>query len=207
MVLVRVAVLLLLVASTGCVRRVAVVPPAAAGAPSEPVPPGQVEVNVVADDDSPPWTVDDGGGTCSTPCTRRVSPSTRLFLTSRAGDETSVSAREVEALGAQRALLVAEGSHQGLLVNGMVFTTLGGMGVVVATTLAAVGCSRADKAGMCTAGLVTGAVTIPLTAVSIWMIVAAAPRVHVIPVLTAELARGSPPLQLALTPAGVFGTF
>src|SRR5919197_164713 len=85
--------------------------------------------------------------------------SVSLLIASNDGDELYVHSLGLEAIQARRAMLVAEGGCYDKRVNGIVFTSFGGMGMVTAITLAAVGCSDLQRrAGVCTAGLITGAV-------------------------------------------------
>jgi hypothetical protein len=195
---------------TGCVlRRVVEVPPDLQGQLGEDPPPGMVELNVQSEDGSQVWDVRVGHQpVCTTPCTQVVPSTQYVELDSRDGEHLNLAALGVEAPGAKRVLVAAEGTQTGKQVNGIVFTTLGAMGVVVAITLAAVGCSDTERhGGMCTAGLITGAVTAPLTAVAIWMIADSGPRAHVLPVVVLPAAKGQTPVSLALTPTGVVGTF
>ena len=60
---------------------------------------------------------------------------------------------------------------------------------------------------MCTAGLITGGVSVPLTAASILMLLDSFPKVHVLPVMRAEVVKDQPPVALAVTPVGLVGTF
>lgn len=195
------------VSLTGCVRRVALLPPDDSTEPDPP--PGMVQVNVVNEDDGRVWDVRAGGPPiCQTPCTETVNASSSLLLTSNHRERLLVPAMAVEAPGAQRALVIAEGTNDAEQINGIVFTTLGGMGAVAGITLTAVGCSDLQRhAGLCTAGLITSGITFALTAVSIWMIVDSGPRAHVLPVFKTNAAKGLPPVTFALTPTGVLGTF
>lgn len=196
--------LLLAVALSGCVRRVVLMPPAKDLADP---PPGMVDVNVVSDDGRP-WRVRAGAEQCVTPCSARVSDAAELQLTSKRGDVVLVPALAVEAPNAQHAMVVAEGVHRGKNVNGIVFTTLGGMALVTAITLTAVGCSNMEeRSGLCTAGLVVGGIALPLTALAIWLIVDAQPKAHVIPIFKTEPKPGQTPVTVTLTPAGLAGTF
>lgn len=191
---------------TGCVRRV-VLPP------SEPMgedpPPGMIDVNVVSEYPGQRWDVHTGGErVCTSPCTHRLRQGDDVVLIADNGDELFVPAIGYETPDAKRGLLVAEGSHRGKRVNGIVFTTLGGMALVTGITFTAVGCSDLqERAGMCTAGLITGGVALPLTAFSIWLMIDALPKSHFVPVYTQKTADGHPPVSLYVTPNGVAGTF
>jgi len=196
-----------LLSGSGCVRRVVEMPPEEFQ--SEDPPPGMVEMNAVADLPGDVWDVSVGGQpVCTTPCTAKVSASDYIDLKARHGDRIELAALDVEAPGAKRVMLIAEGEQSGKQINGIVFTMLGGMGTVVAIVLTAVGCSNIDKrGGTCTAGLITGGVSMPLTAVSIWMIASSGPQAHIMPVIKMPAKKGETPVSMALTPVGVVGTF
>ena len=203
-----IAPLLLLTTLSGCVRRVVTVAADEAQQPVEEAPPGMVDVHFVSDDDALAWSVSSGGeALCTTPCTKRVRTSASLFF--RTQDEGVYAPKLIDvAPQARRAVMVVEGSSSGEFVNGVTFTTLGGMGIIIGITLTAAGCSNLDKhAGMCTAGLITGGVSVPLTVASILMLLDSFPKVHVLPVMRAEVAKGQPPVALAVTPVGLVGTF
>lgn len=199
---------LLTTALSGCVRHVATLPRGGDEARQEP-PPGVVEVNVVAGDAGQVWQVSaDGRAVCTTPCVQWFSEGAELSLQSSDGDALYLPNLGAANSGARRLLLVAEGTSEGKRVNGIVFTTFGGMGVVTAITLSAVGCSNLEKrGGVCTAGLITGAVSLPLSAFAIWILVDSHPKTHLLPVSGTQGAMGQPPVRLAVTPSGVVGTF
>lgn len=190
----------------GCVERRAVLRPDAQSA--EEPPPGQVLVNFESDTDGRVWDVGVGGEfVCQTPCTRPQGAYEPVLLRSRK-DEVFVPELGPEAERARRALVVAEGRNRAKYVNGLVFTTLGGMGLATGIALTAVGCSDTERrGGLCTAGLIVGGVTAALTAFSVWLLVDSAPKAHVIPVFKATSAQGQPPVSIAVTPLGVVGRF
>jgi hypothetical protein len=203
-------VLFLLHAPVGCVRHAVAPPLPGVEGPSTPEPPpGTVAVEVVSDDEGQAWDVSVRNQVvCTTPCSRWFNAGARLTLHSRDGDFLYVPGLGAEAAQARHAVLVAEGSNAAKQVNGIVFTTFGGMGVVTAITLTAVGCSDLERhAGMCSAGLITGAVSVPVTAFAIWLLVDSGPKAHVLPVFKAQTAPGQPPVSFAVTPNGVIGTF
>lgn len=194
--------------SSGCVRRVVHVPPEVEGQKTEDPPPGMIEVNVVSEVDEETWDVYAGGTfLCQTPCMQWVDARSNLVLAAPSGERLSLRSFGGEAMDARRALVVAEGTHEGKRINGIVFTTFGGMGVVTAIALTAIGCSDLDRrAGVCTAGLITGAVSLPVTAFALWMLLDSPPKLDVLPVYKAKGAKGSP-LSLLVAPNGVAGTF
>jgi hypothetical protein len=167
-----------------------------------------VEVNVVSDDDRT-WDVYAGGNAiCTTPCTQWFRARDGMLLQSNDGDRLYVRSLGVKAIQARRAMLVAEGACYGKRVNGIVFTTFGGMGIVTGIALTAVGCSDLQRrGGACTAGLITGAVAVPVTAFALWMLLDAHPRAHILPVLKTHAAKGQPAATIAIAPNGVVGTF
>lgn len=169
-------------AASGCVRHVAVADERELAAMGEP-PPGSVDVNIIADDRRV-WQVYAGDTfACATPCARRFSTTQDFTLESRR-DSLYLPELGIEAVQARRAMVVVEDSNGGKKANGIVFTTLGGMGVVTGIPLIAVGCSNvAERGGLCTAGLITGGVSALLTAGAIWLIVDSLPKLRVLPVL------------------------
>jgi len=184
---------------SGCVRRVVLTPPT--NTLSDP-PPGMVNVSVQSEDGQQ-WQVRTASERCVTPCTAQVSDAETLRLMNKNDDRILVPALAVEAPNTQHVMLVAEGTHTGEQANGIVFTTLGGMALVTGITLTAVGCSNtAERGGMCTAGLITGGVALPLTAFAIWLIVDAQPKAHVIPIYKSDSK-----ITVAATPLGIVGTF
>lgn len=198
------------VALQGCVvKRVVTMPASPPAESTEALPPGTVELNVIPEENTETWDVIVGNRVaCQTPCKQRVSAGTELLLRGPGGDEAlAPRLSEVDAR-AQRALLVAEGTQEGKRVNGIVFTTLGGMALVTAITLTAVGCSDTAKhGGMCTAGLITGGVAVPLTAAALWMLIDSGARVHVLPVASLGGGPGAAPARVAVVPTGLAGTF
>ncbi|WP_309890415.1 hypothetical protein [Archangium sp.] len=194
--------------SAGCVRRVAV-PPSPEDGPVQETPPGMVTVSVVSEYEEQVWDVYAGGNlVCTTPCTKWFSPRQHLVLKARNGDRLFVPGVGREALQARYAIVVAEGTSYAKHVNGIVFTTFGGMGLVTAITLTAVGCSQVqERAGMCSAGLITGGVSVPVTAFALWMLLDSGPKVHVLPAFQTRAHHGQPPVTVALAPNGIVGTF
>jgi hypothetical protein len=192
----------------GCIRRVAV-PPSAEEGPVEEPPPGMVAVSIVSEYEEQAWDVYAGRDlVCTTPCTQWFSPRQQLVLKSRNGDRLFIPGVGREALKARHAILVAEGTSYAKQVNGIVFTTLGGMGVVTAITLTAVGCSQVqERGGMCTAGLITGGASVPVTAFALWMLLDSSPKAHVLPVFQSRAQHGQPPVTFSLAPNGIVGTF
>jgi hypothetical protein len=192
----------------GCIRRVAV-PASAEDEPVQEPPPGMVAVSVVSEDERQVWDVyADRDLVCTTPCTQWFSPRQHLVLRSREGDELFVPGVDREAQRARHAMLVAEGTSYAKRVNGIVFTTFGGMGVVTAITLTAVGCSQVqERGGMCTAGLITGGASVPVTALALWMLLDSSPKAHVLPVFKSRAQHGQPPVTFSLAPNGIVGSF
>lgn len=174
--------------------------------PEEP-PPGMVQVEVVSDDPALTWDVySDGALVCTSPCTQWLEARRPVMMKSRQRRErVYVPELGPEAFHARHALLVAKPGHEGKHINGLVFTTFGGMGMVVGITLTAVGC--AEGGGACTGGLITLGSTSLVTGLGLWLLLSSGPGVEVIPRVRAELKKGHPPLQLALTPLGAVGTF
>lgn len=202
--------LALVAALSGCMHGRAL-PPSSEAPPRarETPPPGMVEVDMLSEYDDQVWDVYSGDAlVCTTPCTQWVNARQSLVMVSRDGDRLYVPWLGTEALQSRRATLLARGSCDGKNVTGIIFTTFGGMGAVVGTTLTAVGCSDLDRrGGTCTAGLITLGVSLPLTAISIWMIVDGLPSASVIPVYRTQVAKGQPPMTIAFGPNAIVGTF
>ena len=202
------------VALAGCVHTIAPMPPPAmpGGREPQPVPPGMAQVDVVSAFEEQTWDVYAGDArVCTTPCTTVLDPLRPLALRSFQGartDELWLPTLGAEALDKRGAVVLATGHDRGKYVNGIVFTTLGGMGAVTGITFTAVGCSDLQRrGGLCTAGLITGGVSLPVTAFFIWMLVDSMPHADVFPVLRAQPGGGQPPVKVGLGPAGISGTF
>jgi hypothetical protein len=177
--------------------------------PQEP-PPGLAQVEVVSEFPDQVWDVYNGEDrVCTTPCTQWLDPLRPLYLESRDADRDRLwlSSLAPGALESRNALLVATGTHEGKQVNGIVFTSLGGMGVIVGISLTAIGCTDPDLGGMCTAGLITGGVSLPLTGLAILLILDSLPKAEVIPVLKPQPGRAQLPFTIGLSPTGIAGTF
>lgn len=177
--------------------------------PQEP-PPGMAQVDVVSEFEGQTWDVYAGENhLCTTPCTTWVDPMRPLYLESQGGRRDQLWLSSLgEVMETRNGVLVATGHHRGKYVNGLVFTTLGGMGTVIGITFTAVGCSDLERrGGLCTAGLITGAASLPITAIFIWMIVDSMPHADVFPVLKAQPGRGQPPITMGMGPTGIHGTF
>lgn len=202
---VRALVPVLVVVSSGCVHRVAALPP---DMPTEQPPPGMVALNFASDDPGRTWRASAGNEVlCDTPCASFVSPASDLLLAS-GRDGLYVPNLRAELGDAKRAFVIAESGSRAKQVNGIVFTTFGGMGTVVAITLTAVGCSDVRRrGGMCTAGLITGAVSVPMMAVFIWMLADSGPKLHLLPIAEGQPSKGRDPVSVAITPTGLAGTF
>lgn len=191
----------------GCVRHVA--PPVPADQVGPEPPPGMVEVDFVSNERGRIWDVYVGDNlVCRTPCLRAFPARESFFLESQRGEAIFIPEVGPEAAKARRALVVAESTHSGKRVNGIVFTTLGGMGLITGITLTAAGCSNlSERAAMCNAGLITGGISLPLTAAAIWMIVDARPRAHVLPILPDRPSGKDAGVKVTVTPTGLAGTF
>lgn len=177
--------------------------------PQEP-PPGMAQVDVVSDSPEEAWDVYVGEDhVCTTPCTQWLDPMRPVFLRSqRRGDELWLPVLGPELMETRNGVLVATGHSRAKFAVGATFTTLGGMGMVVGIVFTAVGCSDlARRGGECTAGLITGGVSIPITAAFIWMLVDSNPKADVFPVLRTQPGRAQVPISVGLTPTGIAGTF
>ena len=177
--------------------------------PQEP-PPGMAQVDVVSEFPEQTWDVYVGEDhVCTTPCTQWLDPMRPVFLKSQDSDPDQIwlPALGPEVMETRNGMLVATGTHQGKFINGLTFTSLGGMGLLVGITLTAVGCTDPDLGGVCKAGLITGGVSAPITAVFILMLIDSQPKANVLPVLKTQPGRAQIPVTVGLTPTGIAGTF
>jgi hypothetical protein len=191
---------MLLALVPACARRVPL-PPRDTSQPQGERPPGQVELNFISEDERSPWELYVRDQLeCSSPCTRWVNEWDGITLRSRSGrHELYIPGLAAEGPPSRRVLVVAENPSRAKQVNGIVFTTLGGMAVVTGITFAAVGCSNPERrGGLCTAGLITGGVGLPMTAGAILMLIDSMAQAEVIPL------EG---VSLRLTPTGLAGKF
>ena len=149
----------------------------------EEVPSGKISTNFVSDDQRI-WTVYAGDvPLCRTPCVEQIDSNQDITLRNRK-DVMYLHDLGLEAIEARRAMVVAEGTSRGEKVNGIVWTTFGGMGMVVGIVLTAVGCSNYEKRpGTCMAGAITGGASTALTALGIFLLLHSLPKAWVLPVL------------------------
>jgi len=188
------------------------------GRTEEEGPPGTVKVDFVSGDASSRWDVyADDVVICTTPCEKYVSAERPIMLRAREepffGSPDKV--RVVNLLGHAgegRLQLQAHATNRGKLSTGIVFTTFTGMGVITGLTLTGVGCSSSDDhfGGMCTPGIITMAVSLPLLAGSIWLILDSMPRAEVVPNdggPTLFAGPSTPRAHLTWGPGFVSGTF
>lgn len=177
----RFFLLVLVVLGSGCVRRALLVDPQEL---KDEVPRGKISVNFVSDDHRI-WTVYAGDvPLCRTPCVEEIDSTQSISMRLRKGDSLYLHDLGLKAMEARRAMVVAEGTSRGEKVNGIVFTTLGGMGMVVGIVLTSVGCSDYERRpGTCMAGAIVGGVSTALTAFAISLLVHSLPKAWVLPVL------------------------
>jgi hypothetical protein len=149
-------------------------------------PPGTIKVDFISGNPSSRWDVySDDQVICTTPCERWVRPERPIML--RAREEAFMAAPDrvqvtnlLDQAAAGTVQLQAHPTARGQLAAGITFTSLSGMAVLTGISLAGVGCSMSDHAGMCNAGLITlGAGGVALAG-SIWMITDSMPRAQVI---------------------------
>jgi hypothetical protein len=157
---------------------------------AEPVgPPGTVKVDFESANASTRWDVYvDDQATCTTPCSRWVDPTHPLVM--RARDQAD-KVRIADIDPRQGPLQIdAEPEDRGNFTVGLVFTSLGGLGVVTGISLLGVGCSGISD-GMCTGGLITTGVSSIVTAGAIWLMLKAKPRSHVHPIFGPGFVAGT----------------
>jgi hypothetical protein len=125
---------------------------------------------------SDPWDVTiDGVPTCATPCVLPLFP--LQFVGLRSQEQRPVLL-DVGRLPPGDLIVRGKPLQNGMYAGGIVATTLGGMAMVVAITLTAVGHAR-DRDGMTTAGLITGGAGAILIPAGIYLMVRAVPAVSV----------------------------
>ena len=121
---------------------------------------------------SQPWDVlVDGQPMCATPCSGPLHPVQFVVLRSQ---QPSPVILEVGRLPPGDVIVSGKPLEQGRYAGGIVATTLGGMAVVVGTTLTAVGAAK-DRNGMTTAGLISGAVGALVLVGGIYLMLQAVP--------------------------------
>jgi len=145
---------------------------------------GMVKATFVSASASQVWDVRSNDKTlCQTPCTRWINPLEAYQLRSgKVGFMQPGSVLDLPDLrpysSASELEIRAEPRSQGLLVNGIVVTALGGAGVFIGGFLALLGCAG-DRAGLCTAGAVTAGAGAVAIAPGLWMILASGPQAEV----------------------------
>lgn len=112
---------------------------------------------------------------CVTPCRLLLARPSWITMRTR---ERSPLRLEVGSLGAVPTLVTAHDLQHGKYATGIVFTSFGGMALVVGITLGAVGYG-AEREGMKTAGLITGASGAAMTLGGIYLMRSALPRTYV----------------------------
>jgi hypothetical protein len=187
------------------------------GRAAEEGPPGTVKVDFLSANPASRWDVySDDQVLCTTPCARFVHPAHPVML--RARDDGPFWQRPDKVQVANllehpepHLQLQAHPTSHGELAGGIVATTFSGMAVMSGAALMGIGCSSSDRHGMCTAGIITGAIGGVALAGSIWLILDSLPKAEVLPyseggtMLAARRAHLAPRLHLA--PTGVWGTF
>lgn len=184
------------------------------GRTEEEGPPGTMKVDFVSGDASSRWDVyADDAVICTTPCQRYVNIDHPVML--RARDEPFMGSPDkvrvvnlLDHAAEGRVQLQAHHTARGQLATGITFTAFTGMGIITGITLTGVGCSLSDHDGMCKGGIITMAVSAPLLAGSIWLILDSRARAEVVPfeggpVLMAKRSRP----RLLWGPGFVSGTF
>jgi hypothetical protein len=157
------------------------------GRTEEEGPPGTMKVDFVSGDASSRWDVyADDAVICTTPCQRYVNIDHPVML--RARDEPFMGSPDkvrvvnlLDHAAEGRVQLQAHHTARGQLATGITFTAFTGMGIITGITLTGVGCSLSDHDGMCKGGIITMAVSAPLLAGSIWLILDSRARAEVVP--------------------------
>ena len=201
----RLSLAVVLLLTSGCAHQMMAADLAAMAKPPPEPPEGKVALSVVSGDHRQWKVIVKGEAVCGTPCTGNLDVGDTFAVESTSTNEgILLRGLPPEVLAARRGVVIAEGNHRGKYVNGVVWTSLGGMALVTSITLTAVGCSDLeDRRGMCNAGLITGGVALPLTAFGIWLLTDSFPKVQILPAPSSAAAAP----QVQLTPVGVAGTF
>jgi hypothetical protein len=146
-------------------------------------PAGTIKVDLVSANASARWDVYyDDEVVCTTPCSKWLDPARPLLFRTRDEGYYGRGADKVRVpdlmpfAGTGMVQVQAHPTQQGKLATGIVFTTFGGMAAITGIALTGVGCSDADRAGMCKAGGITLAVGGLVTAGSIMMMLDAFPK-------------------------------
>ena len=187
--------------SPGCASPLQVFLSPIPGRAEEEGPPGTVRADFVSASGTVRWDVYvDDQATCTTPCTRWVDPERPLVMRSRedAPDKLRVGRLDRDLGPVQ---IAGRPLSRGKLATGITFTALGGLAVVTGVTLAAIGCSSEDRAGMCTAGVISLGTGAAVTAGAIWLMLQAPGRAEVRPLFR------SGGTTVGLGPGGIAGTF
>lgn len=164
-------------------------------------PPGTVRVDFVSASADQRWDVYiDDHAACTTPCSGWVDPSRPVALRTREDRPQKLSVARL-VTGAGPLQVAAQPRKDGQFVTAVTFTSLGGLAAITGITLLGVGCASDDRAGMCRAGGITLAAGIPVTLVSIWLLVKSFPSVRVRPLF------GNDGPILSVTPLGIAGAF
>jgi len=171
-------------------------------------PPGMVRVDLVSGDPEARWDVYiDDRVACTTPCTQWVNPSRPIFLRTREDsrfgppDKVGVLNLGPYATGGPMQLQ-AHPTSNGLMSTGIVFTGLGGFGVMMGGMLSLLACDDPDRAGLCTGGLITMGAGAAVAVGSVPLILLALPRAEVFP-----LYRSEDGATIQVGPGSVSGTF
>jgi hypothetical protein len=146
-------------------------------------PAGTIRVDLVSGNAGARWDVYyDDEVVCTTPCSKWLDPAHPILFRTRDEGRYGRGADRVRVpdlmpfASTGMVQVQAHPTSDGKLATGIVFTSFGGMAAITGIALAGVGCSDADRAGMCKAGAITGLVGAVVTAGSIMMILDSLPR-------------------------------
>jgi hypothetical protein len=146
-------------------------------------PAGTIKVDLVSSNASARWDVYyDDQVVCTTPCSRWLDPARPLLFRTRDEGYYGRSADRVHVPDlmpfAESGMVQVQAvpTAQGKFATGIVFTSFGGMAAITGIALTGVGCSDAERAGICKAGLITLGVGGLVTAGSILMMLDSLPH-------------------------------
>jgi hypothetical protein len=146
-------------------------------------PAGTIKVDLVSSNASSRWDVYyDDQVVCTTPCSKWLDPARPLLFRTR---DEGLYGRGADRVRVPDLMPFADTgmvqvqavpTAQGKMATGIVFTSFGGMAAITGVALTAIGCSDAERAGICKGGLITLGVGGVLAAASIMMIVDSLPH-------------------------------
>jgi hypothetical protein len=164
-------------------------------------PSGKIPVEVLSAHSGREWTVYSGGEQlCQTPCQQFVKPNASMSIVSRGSTvEILDGLYEYSHLGPVRVRAVPYDDGQNTL--GIVFTSLGGMGVITGGSLALAGAVSERHPGLLTGGGITTAISAFVTLGGIFLMINSMPHAEF------YAFDGETPVRIMLAPNMVTAKF